>query len=651
MSSSKVSRASRRERSRYRFDDFMSKGTGSIFVALIVVFLAGFLIIALARTLVVTSFEQLDVERGQGAWRQFWITFLEMTDPGSMTQDIMSSPWIKMFAMVAGLTGIVLLSALIAFITTTLDRRLGKLRKGHSKVVLEGHTLILGWNDRMIDVLKELIVANESAENPSIVILSQRDKEEMDDELAVQISNAKNTKIVTRSGTESDPVNLSIAAASAAKSVIVLARCSMGASEQDRSNSDLDVIRVLLGLTASVDDRASIPIVAEVFGDRERAAATSIDPRIICVNAAEILAKILVQTSRSEGLSVVYEELLSFNGAEIYFYEDEWGSATIGDLSLRLRDGVAVGIAESDGTIRINPDCDEVVSPGSALIIVASDDSSIEIEATPIAEPTIQGLPDRALSRHLERELLVGWNESTASVIREYADYVTPGSQIDVLLRSPDPVVREAIDRLDAELSSIQVSLLDADPFTPSDLSSLEPFQYDNVIIVSQTSSSGSNRTDSETLLLLLHLKRVFDDHPESQTKLIAELLNSQNRDLVTPTGVREFIISNRIVSMIVAQLSEDRRMKNVYEDLFSELGSEIYLKPMSLYLSAIPASVTFADLMQAASIRGETALGWRSSSSDTFDTNFGVTLIPPKDAVLHVRDGDTLVVVSENEM
>lgn len=55
----------------------------------------------------------------------------------------------------SGMGGVISLSSLIAFITTTVDQKIRELKKGHSKVVEEGHTLILGWNERVIEILRE----------------------------------------------------------------------------------------------------------------------------------------------------------------------------------------------------------------------------------------------------------------------------------------------------------------------------------------------------------------------------------------------------------------------------------------------------------------------------------------------------------------
>ena len=69
-------------------------------------------------------------------------------------------------------------SALIAFITTALDQKLNELKRGRSKVIETAHTLILGWNEqRIVEILQELILANESEKDACVVILADKDRE------------------------------------------------------------------------------------------------------------------------------------------------------------------------------------------------------------------------------------------------------------------------------------------------------------------------------------------------------------------------------------------------------------------------------------------------------------------------------------------
>lgn len=643
----------RRERLRYWFDDYMSRGSRSTFAALVLTFLAAFFLIALLRLIALAVIGDIDVERGVSGTRQLYITFLELTDPGSMTQDIESSAWVKVFAILSGVVGLVLLSSLIALLTTAVDGRLQELRKGHSKVVLSDHTLVLGWNDRVLDVLRELILANESEDEPSIVILADRPKEEMDDILSVNLSDTRNTKVVTRSGSTSALVNLGVVAAECCKSIIVLADCNVGASASEKRLSDLEAVKTLLAITSSVDDDHDVPIVAEIFNPSERALAHDIDPaRVVCIDADDVLAKMIVQTSRSSGLAVVYEEMLSFDGAELYFHHDEWGEATFGELQYRFPDGVALGYRRGD-EICINPDPNAALDSRDEVLILASDDSAIELRRSAVVEP----LPGRRVpgevARHVERQLVIGFSPKFETIAREYADYVLDGSQIDVVLRRPSAETQAEIRRIDDDLPTMTIRVVADDAVSAEMLLELRPFEYDNIIILSQAATGGAaDWTDSETLLILLQLQQIFRTRPQaSTTKLIAEILDSRNRELVARTGVREFIISNSLISMMVAQVSENRRIQEVYNDLFAEEGSEIYLKSAGMYFDDLPRSLRFGDVMAAATARGEIALGVkRAALEDATGENFGVRLIPPKDEIIELGGDDSIVVVSEDE-
>ncbi len=101
-----------------------------------------------------------------------------------------------------------------------------------------------------------------------------------------------------------------------------------------------------------------------------------------------------------------------------------------------------------------------------------------------------------------------------------------------------------------------------------------------------------------------------------------------------------------------MAQIAESRDIEKVYDDIFQEDGSEIYLKPAHLYLGALPAEVSFADMMGLAQKRGEICIGVKQKSleSSKMDNN-GIQLIPEKNARFELRAEDSLVVLSEDEL
>lgn len=182
------------EKLKYRFERYINKGGASIFVSLFLVFIVFFVLIFGLRMLILTFFSPGHDPNYTGVNDDVWRTWLQMMDPGNMSQDNSMSIWTKVSSIIAGVAGVVILSALIAFITTAMEKVFYNLRKGRGRLMEEGHTLILGWNERTLDVIKELIIANESEKYASVVILALEDKEEMDDFISNRISDRKNNK-------------------------------------------------------------------------------------------------------------------------------------------------------------------------------------------------------------------------------------------------------------------------------------------------------------------------------------------------------------------------------------------------------------------------------------------------------------------------
>ena len=648
-------KATFRQRWRYRVDSFLTRGSSALFVSLVFAFLGSILLIALMR-LVFNAFVP-DPEHNFAG--QIWVIFLQLTDPGNMNQDNDTPSIFKTAAVVAGLTGVVIFSALIAFLTTALDQAIAHLKKGHSQVLESGHTLVLGWGPRVIEILRELVEANESEDDPVVVILSETDKEKMDEFLRTNFTDRRNTRVVTRSGPTASVQALQRVSASDAKSAIVLAACDPAASLDVKLASDAKVIKTVLALDARMADGADFTIVAEVFTERNRQVVKDIAPEIVSViDAEEILAKIMVQTSRTSGLAVVYSELLSFEGCEMYFHNNpKWDGLRFDRLQFHFPDGVPIGIRSPDGEIMIRPALDTLMKADDEILIVAEDDSTIEFVSEPVMIPKARDIPNRRIHQRFERQLILGWSYKAPIIIREYADYVVGGSQIDVMVKDPPPALAETIEKLDQN-SAVQVKLIDKDPLNSDDLESMEPFFYNTVIVLPQKPSLDSEpeRIDSETIVVLLHLRKLQKALADAgrivDTKLVTEVLESANRELVAHAGVDDFIISNRMVSMIFAQISEEPDIQKVYDNLFAEEGSEIYVKPATLYFDTLPITCRFGDIMRVTQKRdAEICLGYKLKALESdANANYGVKLIPPKDSEITLNEEDCLVVVAEDD-
>ena len=215
--------------------------------------------------------------------------------------------------LIVTIGGIFIVSILIGTITSGLESRLAELRKGRSRVIEENFTLILGWSSKVYSIIGELLIANENQKDPCIVILSERDKIEMEDDIRAKFPSTRNTRVICRSGNPLDLDDLAVVDPHSARSIIVLA--------PETENPDIHVIKSVLAITNNpARKQEPYHIVAEIREPRNLEAAALVGGKeAIYVQGEDLIARVTAQTCRQSGLSVVYTELLDFDGAEIYF--------------------------------------------------------------------------------------------------------------------------------------------------------------------------------------------------------------------------------------------------------------------------------------------------------------------------------------------
>jgi len=645
-------KASIKEKLKYRFEKYLNKGGSSIFISLFVVFIVLFVFIILMRAVILWIWP--DLSYTDSFLDDIWYTWLQLTDPGNMNQDNLAPTWLKITTIMSGVVGVIILSMLIAFITTTLEKVFYNFRKGRGKVLEEDFTLILGWNERVVDIIRELMLANESEKDAAVVILSNEDKEEMEDLITKRIPNSLTTRIITTTGDFANINELKRINIEGAKSIILLANCSESASEDDKMFSDVQSIKAIMAIIACQGGKNELPIIAEIFNEKKRDLIGYFeDENIIALDSWEIMGKLLVQTSLTSGLEMVYNEILSFDGCEIYFYKADWNKIAFGDLPMRFKDGIPLGVYNENDGMTLRPGKEYVMKQEDQILILAEDDSTIKFQPSSVHNVTEIKLVNSKLEQKKKNILILGWHNLAEIFINESEDYLREGSTFDIHIKEPSDEIKSRINELKELYKGFVIRLTDSDSLDLESLKAANPFNYDNIVILSQDlNEQRADKIDSDTLIILLLLRKIKAEFTEAETKIITQVLNSENQEIITQTDVDDFIISNKLITMILAQLSEQPLIMKFYEDIFSEDGSEIYVKSITLYSDTFPIKTTFGDLIGLADQRNEICLGIRKGSeSKNADTNFGVTLNLDKNEVLILNEDDFLVVLSEDEL
>jgi hypothetical protein len=279
------------------------------------------------------------------------------------------------------------------------------------------------------------------------------------------------------------------------------------------------------------------------------------------------------------------------------------------------------------------------------LILIAEDDSAIalcenagpEIDAGVIRKP-------RPRTEKSERTLILGWNDRAPTMIAHLDRYVPPGSEVTVVA----PEGARPTTRFD-ELAHQTVDVRTGNTSDRRTLDGLGVSSYDHVIVLSYSDDeSGGDDADSRTLVSLLHLREIAERSDRSFS-IVSEMLDDRNRELAEIARADDFIVSDRLVSLMMCQVSENKEYAAVFEELIDPDGSEIYLKPADEYVEpGVPLS--FYIVVEAARRRGEIAVGYRVKAEAGDPRKFyGVRLNPAKSQRIEFAEGDKIIVLAES--
>jgi len=621
-----------RARLRYAFDSSMSRGPSALIWYL-----------GAAVLVVVLVFAGLILIFGAGPTHNpitaIYNVLLHTIDTGTQAND--TGTTYEALDLAVTLLGIFIFSAFIGVLANSIDSRLQDLRKGRSAVLEHDHTLILGWSDSIFTILSELSIANESRHKPSVVVLADRDKVDMEDAIRGRIPDLRGTKVVCRTG---DPMigNLELVNHHRARSVIVLA--------PDVEQPDAMVIKTILALTRGPDRREEpYHIVAEISDPRNlQAARLAGGSETVLLDKGLSVSRLIVQTSRQSGVAFVYQDLLDFDGDEIYMRpEERMVGRTYGEALFAYETCSVIGILRAIGGSTLNPPMDTEIGPGDQLIAIAEDDSVLDI-----AEPLRAIIDDTVISIGLpdpgeaEVTLVLGHNARTAAVITELDKYAKPGSQVNVV--ATDPPGEADFLREVGPVRNLAVSLRRADTADRDVLDRLEIPDADRVVVMCDSGALSRQHADARVLITLLHLRDIADRTGADFT-IVSEILEEADRDLIRVANVDDIILSEQVTSYLLAQISENRDLSEVFEELFQSEGSEIYMRPVEVYVTG-EGQVSFATLVAAARQRGETAFGYRTAAHATnAEESFGVQLNPCKSIMFGADTADRLIVLAED--
>jgi ion channel POLLUX/CASTOR len=627
-----------RNRWRYWFDNMISKGSGALISWLAVLSLL--LIVGASVVIIVANAAKDQAGKPLGFLQVIWMSLLRAMDSGAIFNDSGSLLFMTVMLVVT-LGGIFLLSTLIGILNNGITQKLEDLRKGRSFVIEKGHTIILGWSPHVTSIISELLVANSNKRHSCIAILAVKDKVAMEDEIRSKLGSTGKTRIVCRNGNPMRLSDLEIVNPNDAKAIIVLA--------PEIGGPDIHVIKTILAITNNPNRRPEpYHIVAEIHDAKNLEVAKMVGrDEVELLLAGDLIARIAVQTCCQSGLSVVYTELLDFGGDEIYFSnETKLAGKTFAEALLAYEDSAPIGIRFQDGRTQLKPAFETILQEGDQIIAISEDDDTIRLSGLTnyqINEDAIQKAVKQ--ERKPEKTLVLGWNHWGMTIVNELDKYMALGSGVTVVADLPE--TEKAIAGRSHAWHNQKVTFKAGDITDRPTLDDLAIPTYQHVIVLSYSDNFGPEEADAQTLVTLLHLRDIAQKKGQNFS-ITSEMLDVRNRELAEIAHADDFIVSDRLISMMMSQLAENKALRPVFDDLFDPEGAELYLKPALNYIKpGVP--VNFYTVIEAARRQGAIAIGYRlNHQANDADKSYGVWINVEKSKLVTFSENDKVIVLAE---
>ncbi|KAM1724615.1 hypothetical protein ACFX13_023089 [Malus domestica] len=627
-----------------------------------------------------------------------WLSWTYVADSGNHTDSEKIGE--RLVSVSISFGGMLIFAMMLGLVSDAISEKFDSLRKGRSEVVEQNHTLILGWSDKLGSLLNQLAIANESLGGGIVVVMAERDKEEMELDIAKMEFDFKGTSVICRSGSPLILADLKKVSVSKARAIIVLAE------DGNADQSDARALRTVLSLTG-VKEGLRGHIVVELSDlDNEVLVKLVGGDLVETVVAHDVIGRLMIQCARQPGLAQIWEDILGFEHCE--FYIKRWPQLDgmhFEDVLISFPDAIPCGVkvASLGGKIILNPDDSYVLKEGDEVLVIAEDDDTY----APAALPTVKEasfIHIARTARKPQKILLCGWRRDIDDMLVVWRgslpqDFIVPKSTERILFCGWRRDMEDMIMVLDAFLAEgselwmfnevaekerekklidggldvsrlVNINLVnrEGNAVIRRHLESLPLQSFDSILILADESVEDSAiQADSRSLATLLLIRDIqakrlpmvtraergsfyqgswIGEMQQASDKsvIISEILDPRTKNLLAMSKISDYVLSNELVSMALAMVAEDRQINDVLEELFAEEGNELQIRQADLYLRE-GEELSFYEIMLRARQRREVMIGYRMEKAERAAIN------PPAKSERRRWSGkDVFVVIAEKE-
>ena len=567
-----------------------------------------------------------------------------INDPGSTNIVLVIFCLIIIVVCMITFTG-----ALIGYATSVVSNLIENANANSIRLRISGHVAVLGWNTRAAEIINDLLYCRD---RQKVVVLSDGDREAILQEITERLKDTierenkaleatvrqkpwlermifmsrnklrNNVAVIVRQGDIFSAVHLNNIQLEKAKSIIILGRDLRSAihegesAEEETEKSDSRTIKALIqvvdiaGKTSSADNQKVVVEVENKWTGElvdsiiEAKQAISKD-RVVPFKVHTVMGQLLSQFSLMPELNVVYNEMFSNKGASFYARQEKRPDKDIEFSAKYLathRKALPLLFIEDETSgedfFYYMADCEKDIDVESA----ATNDSC------PLKLNPDYWLPEKHI-------LIMGSNSKIGNVMQGYANFCEEWKDIVSVTVVDEP------DKLEkADYYREYPFVKQCEPARITDQAKITQIIKDFIyahpknssILILSDDTVPDEDIDAKMMTFLIYAKSVITKARENKRNagfnidIIAEVMDPRHVDLVRSYDVDNVVISNRFISKMVTQISEDYARYNLFMDImdYDEMetddydGIEIYIKKAGEYFSELPPKNVRVDTL-----------------------------------------------------
>jgi hypothetical protein len=609
-------------RARYRVDLLWDRGTWPVLLAVgsltLLVVIASTMVLVATNAVFTTEHDRTLAER-------FWQSLLRVIDPGTIATDHGWGP--RLLSLMVTVSGIVLFGTLIGTISTTMQARLEKLRRGRTIVLESDHLVILGWSPWISVLVDDLRLAPDGRATP-IVILANEDRATMEQALRGAGASRHDRRLICRNGDPTVAAELHRVNVQEARTVVVIG--------SEAATSDATVAATVLAVGVACHGFSRQTIVAEIDDPAAAQALSEACDGQVEVVGDDVVADALAMWMADPGGAALLRELRSFKRIRLELCDlNESHGHSFGEAEAALQDVRPIGLRRADGTISLAPAPASIISPGELLVCLT--DGARCRWGDAVAPPRSPGLAPTLSSSTVEHLMVIGWNRIATVLLLDLDHLVSLGSTVSVLCDADfvaaEEIVLPRLERLSVEVTRVAEPELEL-------ISSLAG-QPRSAIVVLATQGVAPKDADAITLATLMAVRRASRTLPHGSPFVVAEFVDEMHADLASFAGAHETVARSALLGDALAFTAISPEARPVLDALGAMQRPSVKLIPASEL--GLLGEHRFAAVAARTYAHGLLALGIRSRQDGTSRLRLCVR----RSEMLHLDADDDVAVLA----